>query len=237
MNMKKQVLTMGGGGFTSKPENLKLDKYLLSLTNKKNPKVCFIPTASGDDESYKKRFYSSYKKLNCETSHLSLFSPPEGDLRDFVLEKDIFYVGGGNTRNLLVLWKEWGLDKFLHEAWCNGAIMAGLSAGSICWFEQGLTDSKTGKLLPLDCLGFLSGSNCPHFDSEIQRRPEYHKAILNGSLKPGIACDDGVAAHFIDGKLDRCVSSLSSAKAYSIRNDNGVIIESVIEPIYLDVNF
>jgi len=201
--MKKQILSMGGGGFTSKPENLKLDKYLLSLTDKKNPKVCFIPTASGDDESYKKRFYSSYKKLNC-------------------------------TRNLLVLWKEWGLDKFLHEAWCNGAIMGGLSAGSICWFEQGLTDSKTGKLLPLDCLGFLSGSNCPHFDTEIQRRPEYHKAILNGTMMPGIACDDGVAAHFIDGKLERCVSSLPNAKAYSIKNDNGFINESVIEPVYLD---
>jgi dipeptidase E len=196
--MKKQILTMGGGGFTSKPENLKLDKYLLSLSDKKNPKVCFIPTASGDDESYKKRFYSSYKKLNCETSHLSLFSPPEGDLRDFVLEKDIFYVGGGNTRNLLVLWKEWGLDK---------------------------------------CLGFLQGSNCPHFDTEIQRRPEYHKAILNGTMKPGIACDDGVAAHFIDGKLERCVSSLLNAKAYSIKNDNSIINESVIEPEYLDDKF
>jgi peptidase E len=92
----------------------------------------------------------------------------------------------------------------------------------------------TGKLLPLDCLGFLSGSNCPHFDTEIQRRPEYHKAILNGTMMPGIACDDGVAAHFIDGKLKRCVSSLSNAKAYSIKNDNGFINESVIEPVYLD---
>ena len=140
--MKKQVLAMGGGGFTMKPENLKLDRYLLSMTNKNNPKVCFIPTASGDDESYRRRFYSAYKKLECETSHLSLFSPPEGDLRDFVMDKDIFYVGGGNTRNLLVLWKEWGLDEYLYEAWCNGAIMSGLSAGSICWFKQGLTDSK-----------------------------------------------------------------------------------------------
>ena len=232
--MKKQILAMGGGGFTTKPENLKLDRYLLSMSNKKNPKVCFIPTASGDDEGYRRRFYSSYKKLKCETSHLSLFWPPEGDLRNFVLDKDIFYVGGGNTRNLMVLWKEWGLDKFLHEAWCNGAIMAGLSAGSICWFEQGLTDSQTGKLLPLDCLGFLSGSNCPHFDTEIQRRPEYHKAILNGAMMPGIACDDGVAAHFIDGKLERCVSSLPNAKAYTIKNHNGFINESVIEPVYLD---
>jgi len=231
--MKKQVLAMGGGGFTMKPENLKLDRYLLSMTNKNNPKVCFIPTASGDDESYTRRFYSAYKKLECETSHLSLFSPPEGDLRDFVMEKDIFYVGGGNTRNLLVLWKEWGLDKYLYEAWCNGAIMAGLSAGSICWFKQGLTDSKTGKLLPLECLGFVGGSNCPHFDTEKGRRPSYHDAILDGSMIDGIACDDGVAAHYIDGKLERCVSSIASAKAYSIKNINGKINELIIEPKYL----
>jgi peptidase E len=231
--MKKQVLAMGGGGFTLKPENLKLDRYLLSMTNKNNPKVCFIPTASGDDESYTRRFYSAYKKLECETSHLSLFSPPEADLRDFVMDKDIFYVGGGNTRNLLVLWKEWGLDEHLYEAWCNGAIMAGLSAGSICWFKQGLTDSVTGKLLPLECLGFLAGSNCPHFDTEKGRRPSYYEAILDGSMIDGIACDDGVAAHFIDGKLERCVSSLSKAKAYKLKNVGGSIDESIIEPVYL----
>ena len=231
--MKKQVLAMGGGGFTMKPENLKLDRYLLSMTNKNNPKVCFIPTASGDDESYTRRFYSAYKKLECETSHLSLFSPPEVDLRDFVMDKDIFYVGGGNTRNLLVLWKEWGLDKYLYDAWCNGAIMAGLSAGSICWFKQGLTDSKTGKLLPLECLGFVEGSNCPHFDTEEGRRPSYHDAILDGSMIDGIACDDGVAVHFIDGKLECCVSSIASAKAYNIKNINGNINELIIEPIYL----
>ena len=231
--MKKQVLAMGGGGFTMKPENLKLDRYLLSMTNKNKPKVCFIPTASGDDESYTRRFYSAYKKLECETSHLSLFSPPEADLRNFVMDKDIFYVGGGNTRNLLVLWKEWGLDEYLYEAWCNGAIMAGLSAGSICWFKQGLTDSVTGKLLPLECLGFVEGSNCPHFDTEKGRRPSYHDAILDGSMIDGIACDDGVAAHFIDGKLDCCVSSLPKAKAYKFKNVGGSIDESIIEPVYL----
>ena len=157
----------------------------------------------------------------------------KADLRDFVMDKDIFYVGGGNTRNLLVLWKEWGLDEHLYEAWCNGAIMAGLSAGSICWFKQGLTDSVTGKLLPLECLGFVEGSNCPHFDTEKGRRPSYHEAILDGSMIDGIACDDGVAAHFIDGKLDCCVSSLPKAKAYKLKNIGGSIDELIIEPIYL----
>ena len=133
----------------------------------------------------------------------------------------------------MVLWKEWGLDEYLKEAWNQGAIMAGLSAGSICWFEKGLTDSVTGKLLPLDCLGFLPNSNCPHFDTESQRRPEYHKAILNGTMMEGIACDDGVAAHFVDGKLEGCVSSLPKAKAYYVCEKNGSINESIIEPKYL----
>lgn len=232
--MNRQVLAMGGGGFTMKPENLKLDRYLLSMSNKQNPKVCFIGTANGDDESYTRRFYSAYKKLDCQTSHLSLFSPPEGDLREFVLDKDIFYIGGGNTRNLLVLWKEWGLDKYLYEAWNNGSIMAGVSAGSICWFEQGLTDSVTGKLLPLGCLGFLPESNCPHFDTEPGRRPTYHQTILDGSMMNGIACDDGVAAHFIDEKLECCVSSLPKAKAYKVKKKGENIDESIIEPIYLN---
>ncbi|MDC0181908.1 Type 1 glutamine amidotransferase-like domain-containing protein, partial [Candidatus Thioglobus sp.] len=106
-------------------------------------------------------------------------------------------------------------------------------AGSICWFEKGLTDSVTGKLLPLDCLGFLPNSNCPHFDTESERRPEYHKAILNGTMMEGIACDDGVAAHFVDGKLEGCVSSLPKAKAYYVSEKNGSINESIIEPKYL----
>ena len=167
--MNKHVLAMGGGGFTSQPQNLKLDKYLLSISDKKTPKVCFIPTASGDDESYKRRFYSSYKKLNCETSHLSLFSPPEGNLREFILDKDIFYVGGGNTRNLMVLWKEWKLDKYLYEAWCDGAIMAGPGGGSICWVGKVFNGFVTGKLLPTDRFGFLPHSNCPSFASELSR--------------------------------------------------------------------
>ena len=115
----------------------------------------------------------------------------------------------------------------------NGSVLAGISAGSICWFEQGLTDSVTGMLLPLECLGFLPESNCPHFDTEVDRRPVYHKTILDGSMKPGIACDDAVAAHYIDGKLRYFVSSLPNAKAYKIRVIDGNIKELIIDPTYL----
>lgn len=224
---------MGGGGFSMEPENLKLDEYLLSLSKKENPKICFIGTASGDAESYIERFYTSMKNLHCEPSHLALYRPPQGSLREFVMDKDIFYVGGGNTRNLLVLWKEWGLDKLLIEAHEQGAVLAGISAGSICWFEQGLTDSVTGKLLPLDCLGLLKGSNCPHYDGEAQRRPVYESAILNGEMKSGIACDDGVAAHFINGKLHKFVSSRDETKAYQVELKADKVIKSEVLPVYL----
>ncbi len=231
--MKKQILAMGGGGFSMEPDNLKLDRYLLSLVDKETPKVCFIGTASGDAKEYIDRFYKSFSELNCETSHLALYRPPEGDLRDFVMEKDIFYVGGGNTRNLLVLWKEWGLDVLLREAYEKGAVLAGISAGSICWFEQGLTDSVTGKLLPLECLGFLSDSNCPHYDGEEERRPAYQSSIENGSMKNGVACDDGVAAHYINGNLDKFVSSRKNAKAYKVALDGGRVVEELYHPEFL----
>ena len=175
--MKKQILAMGGGGFSMEPDNLKLDKYLLSLSSKDKPKICFIGTASGDAEGYIDNFYKSMQELNCIPSHLALYRGPEGNLRDFVLDKDIFYVGGGNTRNLLTLWKEWKLDLYLKEVYELGAVLAGISAGSICWFEEGVTDSVPGKLSRLECLGILAGSNCPHFDGETDRRESYHQLL------------------------------------------------------------
>jgi peptidase E len=229
--MKKQILAMGGGGFSMEPKNLKLDKYLLSLIEKPKPKVCFVGTASGDAESYIERFYESFNTLDCETSHLSLYKAPIGDLREYVMDKDIFYVGGGNTRNLIALWEEWKLDQYLREAYEVGKVMAGISAGSICWFEQGVTDSVPGKLLNLECLGFLKGSNCPHYDGEPERRGAYHQLLAEG-MKPGFACDDGVAALFVDGELVKFVSSREQAKAYEVKYDVQVI-EEAIEPDFL----
>jgi peptidase E len=233
MKMMKQILAMGGGGFSMEPDNLALDRFLLSLSNKNKPEICFIGTASGDSPDYIDRFYKSMKELNCEPSHLSLYSAPEGDLRDFILDKDIIYVGGGNTRNLLALWKEWNLDVYLKEAYDNGVVMAGISAGSICWFEEGVTDSIPGKLTSLNCLGFLKGSNCPHYDGESERRASYHRLLKDG-MKSGIACDDGVAAYFIDGVISRYVSSRKESLSYSVSYDGGLIIETKIHPDFLN---
>ncbi|MED1203423.1 peptidase E [Heyndrickxia acidicola] len=229
----KQIIAMGGGGFSMEPENVLLDQYVLEQARCSVPKICFIPTASGDAESYIERFYHAFQKLSCVPSHLSLFKPPASDLSDFIMEKDILYVGGGNTKNLLALWKDWGLDHLLKKAWENGKVLAGISAGSICWFEEGMTDSYGSDLRPLSCLGFLKGSNCPHYDGEEERRPSYYQALLEGDIQSGYAADDGAALHFMGQELYRAVSSRPYAKAYRVERAGNAVIESAIVTDYL----
>ncbi|MDP4163963.1 MAG: Type 1 glutamine amidotransferase-like domain-containing protein [Bacillota bacterium] len=228
----RQIIALGGGGFSMEPDNPLLDLYILKQSKKTNPKICFLPTASGDSENYISRFYEFFGKQNCLPSHLSLFKPPTRDLESFILDKDIIYVGGGNTKNLLVLWKEWGLDKILRKAWNEGVVLAGISAGSICWFEEGVTDSFGDGLDSIKCLGFLDGSNCPHYDGESDRRPSYQNLIKTGGIQPGVAADDGVALHYIDQNISNIVSSRPYAKAYKVSLDNKVI-EEEIQPIFL----
>lgn len=225
----KQMITMGGGGFLMEPENPLLDRYILEQAGKDKPKICYVGTASGDAESMIQNFYKFFNEENCEPSHLSLFKPPVRDLESYVLDKDIIYVGGGNTKNLLVLWREWGLDEIFRKALDQGIVLAGISAGSICWFEEGVTDSYGDKLEPLKALGFLSGSNCPHYDGEAERRPTYRKLVDDGTLQPGIAADDGAAIHYIDGEIKRVVSSRPDAKAYLVSPGN----EEELETEYL----
>lgn len=228
----RQIVAMGGGGFSMEPDNLLLDKYILSQAKNNFPKICFVPTASGDQTTYIERFYKAFKTLPCQPSHLSLFEPEFIDLESFVLEQDIIYVGGGNTRNMLVLWKEWGLDSALKKAYEKGVILAGLSAGSICWFEEGLTDPLNAPLYKLNGLGLLKGSNCPHYDGENKRKPSYHQSILAGKIKEGYAVDDGVALHFINEKLSTSVSSRLRAKAYFVK-----CVDSEIREIEVNTNF
>jgi peptidase E len=225
-----QIIAMGGGGFLMEPDNLLLDRFVLTCAAVPRPRVCFIGTASGDAQSFLDRFYTAFGTLDCAPAHLSLFKPPTADLRSYVFEQDVIYVGGGNTRALMALWREWGLDAILREAWRAGIVMAGISAGSICWFEQGLSDSVIpNALAPLDCLGFLPGSNCPHYDGEADRRPVYRRCVREGTLKPGFAADDGAALHFAGTDLNAVVSSRPEARAYAVRW-NGAEIEEVALP-------
>jgi len=230
---KKQIICMGGGGFLMEPQNPLLDLYILRQSPVAKPKVCFVGTASGDSSDNIDRFMNGFKKYNCEPSYLSLFKPPEGNLESFVLKKDVIYVGGGNTRNLLLLWKEWGLDRIFKKAWERGIVLSGVSAGSICWFEEGVTDSIPGVLTPLKCLGFLKGSNCPHYDGEKERRPAYHRLLTQKKIKTGYAADDGVALHFIGDILNRVVSSRPQTRAYKVGLKKGKATEEPIIPVYL----
>ncbi|MCA0148013.1 MULTISPECIES: peptidase E [Rossellomorea] len=229
----KQIIAMGGGGFSMEPDNLLLDQYIINQSNASRPKVCFLPTASGDAEGYIERFYKAFSSLTSEPSHLSLFKPSTRDLEGFLLEKDIIYVGGGNTKSMLALWKEWGIDVILRKAWESGTILAGLSAGSICWFEEGTTDSYGDGLDTIEGLGLIAGSHSPHYDGEENRRPLYHSFIERGELKPGYAADDGAALHFIDLGLAKAVSSRPNATAYRVEKKDGMIQEFKIATKYL----
>lgn len=229
----KQIIAMGGGGFSMEPDHPLLDQYILAQSGKERPKVCFIPTASGDADGYIERFYEAFKKHACEPTHLPLFRTSVTDLEEFLLSQDILYVGGGNTRNLLALWKEWGVDQIVKQAWEKGIILAGISAGGICWFEEGESDSNPGGLSVLQALGFLPGSFIPHYDGEAQRRPATHKHLLSGWMKPGIACDDGAAVHFIGTELHKAVSSRPHAKAYKVELEQGKVVETPLMMDYL----
>jgi len=232
--MEPQIVAIGGGGFSDGSENLALENFIVGLANKPRPRVCFVPTASGDSEQYLLKFYASFAKLPANATHLPLFRLAVTDLRSFLLGQDIVYVGGGNTRNMLVLWHEWGLDVILREAWERGTILCGISAGSICWFEEGLSDSvAAGELRPLICLGFLQGSNCPHYDGEPLRRPCFQSFISEGLMIDGYAVDDWVGLHFVGSKLHQVVSARANANAYEVSRNSVGLHEKVIRPVLL----
>lgn len=231
--VKRQIIGMGGGGFLMEPENPLLDQYILAQTGRTRPRVCFVPTASGDSENAIERFYTAFRKIESVPTHLSLFKPPLGDLGAFVAEQDVLYVGGGNTKNLIALWREWGLDRIVREAWMRGTVLCGVSAGSICWFEQGVTDSITGSLTALSCLGLLPGSHCPHYDGESERRPAYHRLLTEGKLRDGYAADDGAALHFVGDRLEAVVSSRPAARGYRVSLVEGRPVETPLATRYL----
>jgi peptidase E len=209
------------------PENLTLDRYVLAQAGLAEPRVSFLPTASGDVDSYAASFYTAFARLPCQPSHLMFFRRTP-DLREHVLSQDVIYVGGGNTKSMLGVWWEWGLPEILREAWEAGVVLAGVSAGCICWFEQGLTDSFEGDLRPLECLGLLKGSACPHYNGDPERRPTYHRLVRTDVLLPGLAIDDGAAVHFVDDEIQSVVASRLGATAYRVQKRNGEAKEEAL---------
>jgi len=225
----RQIIAMGGGGFSMEPDNLALDQYILDQANQPRPKVCFVPTASGDADSYILNFYKAFSQLKCQPSYLSLFKLPTADLESFILEKDVIYVGGGNTRSLMILWREWDLNRIFRKAYEAGVVLAGISAGANCWFEQCTTDSIPGNLTVLSCLGFLAGSFSPHYDGEAERRPTLHRLVKAGEILPGYAADNSAAIHFVDEQPVHAIRSISTAHAYRISYTNEQVMEETLD--------
>lgn len=217
--MAGQLITMGGGGFSMDPDDPTLDAYVFSHARTERPRVCFLGTASGDAPSYVASFYRLLSRHHdVALTDLGLFDRTVADLRGFVLEQDVIYVGGGNTASLLGVWRTHSLDQILRDALAAGVVLCGLSAGMNCWFEASVTDSFGPELSPLhDGLGIIAGSACPHYDGEPQRRPTYIRLVDDGTLPPGYAADDGAALRFdAHGELVESVTSRPGAAAYRV---------------------
>lgn len=226
----RHLITLGGGGFSmiddpAKPEPL--DQYILKLTGKRKPKVCFLPTASGDSQTYIDKFMTAFSKRRAEASVLRLFQQDGRDLRKHLLAQDVIYVGGGNTANLLALWWLHDLDLALIQCWKKGIVLAGISAGMNCWFEGCSTDSF-GPVAPLnEGVGLVPGAACPHFDGEPSRRPTLLQFVAKGLLPDTYAADDFAAFHFtstgrdLTARLHDCLKSKLHAGCYHISRQKG----------------
>jgi dipeptidase E len=224
-----QIVAIGGGGFSDAERLTPLDHYLIELTGKRRPRVCFLGTASGDAERYAAMFYRAYAPV-AEASDLVLFGAPERDQVARLVDQDLIFVGGGNTANMLALWRLHGVDEVLRRAWQAGTVLAGISAGAICWFEACLTDSFGSQLEPLiDGLGLLSGSACPHLGGEALRRSRYIEEIESGRLPSGYGIDDGAALHFAGTELRAVVTEVQGKSASRFELRGGHVSETRLE--------
>jgi dipeptidase E len=217
------ILAMGG-----EPT---LDELVLELTGVPRPRVCLLPTAGGDSEHQIRRFYEAYQDRLCEPTHISLFRLGRHPvpLREHLLSQDAIYVGGGSMVNLLAIWKAQDIHHILREAWHNGIVLAGLSAGSMCWFEYGITTSS-GTPEPAPGLGFLPGSNSVHHDSDPRRRPVYLEAVRARAIPPGYAADDGAGLIFRGVSLQEVVSAGENARAYEVTATGERPLETRAQP-------
>jgi len=224
----KQIIAIGGGGFGRNPSDRKIEQYIINQQNKVNPNVCFIPTATGDNDAYKVNFYDVFTKLNCNPTHIDFFKRTI-NLEEHIKQQDIIFVGGGNTKSMLAVWKDWGLDLVLKDAYERGVIMCGVSAGAICWFDKGITDSWADDLAILDCLGFVKGICCPHYDEEPSRRPYVKKQLQQNTFKECLSIEGNAALHLIDGKPFKSVDFGKNKNSYIVTCNDQIVKEDPFE--------
>jgi dipeptidase E len=231
----KRILALGGGGFLMENRHSPIDQYLLRLTGKARPRICFVSTAGGDLPEAIEKFYEAYGALDCEPCHLAFFRNPVpgavalANIAETLLAMDAIFVGGGNTRSALAVWREWGLHDIFQRALAAGVLLSGVSAGAICWFESGLTDAIWGAgLQPLRCLGFLGGACSVHFHSEPGRRDKLHEGVQARHFAEAIGIDDYAGVLYEDGRIARVLSWRRGATAYRVTSRDGRVIEEAL---------
>ena len=230
------MLAIGGGMLMPRDSAPLQVKYAMELTGRPRPKLCVLNTAVGDDPSAYLRVYDRLADTQARVRHLALFPMPNvADPEDLLMSQDVIFVGGGSVANMVAVWRVHGIDEILRKAWPAGVVLTGSSAGGICWFEGGTTDSFGTRLRPFrDGLGMLAGSICPHFNSEPERRPLYQRLVTDGAMPGGIACDDGVGAHFADEQLVEVVADRPDGAAYRVEpNATGGYLQTPLDTRYL----
>ena len=221
-------ILIAGGGF-----NTVWIRYMAALTGKSRPRICYLPTASADSATGTITFFKNCSPLSVEPFAQNSFIASTSQLQDWnevFLSMDAIVVSGGNTLNQQAIWKAQGIDLVLREAWDRGIVLGGASAGSLCWFEEGTTDSRPKVLTTVKCLGFIKGSHSPHYDAEPGRRPLYQRLIASGEMKPGYACDNDAGIYFEETEVKRVVSARAAAKVYHVSVAGGQVVEKVLEP-------
>jgi len=226
----RRIFAVGGAIMSGNPP-YPLLSYMLSLTGKSEPVVVCLPTARGDNVEGLVAWYEAMNPLPCRPRHIRLYGPMKNlvNFEQQLLSADIIYVPGGNTLNMLATWKAQGVDAILRKAWERGALLAGESAGMVCWFEQAVTDSRPGDLTSMECLGWLKGSACPHYHSEAKRQPAYRRMLIDGTIKDGVACDEGAGMLFEGDKLVKVVTISEKATAYTVHRDGAQVIEEPLK--------
>ena len=223
---ERHIVAIGGGGLRCDPGDTALRQYLLDLSGRPRPKVCFLGTASGDDLDYAAQVAAAFEGMACEMSTLTLLTPMEVPPEEHLAHQDVIYVGGGNAFYMLVLWRSYGIDRHLRLAWERGAVMCGVSAGSMCWFDQGIRAISDSEFQPLSpFLGLLPGSSCPHYSSQPARRQAYLEMVGSGRLTGGYAMGDGSALHFTGTLLSDTVMFRPGSASYRVQRQGTAAIE------------
>jgi dipeptidase E len=223
----RKILIAGGNYSTA------FIRYMAQLSGKSRPRICFLPTASADDAGGINRFYEACAPLNVEAHVQRTFIESLSQHQSWsevLLSMDGIVASGGNTLNQQAIWKAQGIDAVLRDAWNRGVVLGGASAGSLCWFDEGTSDSRPKELTVVKCLGFIKGSHSPHYDAEPGRRPLYQKLIASGAIAPGYACDNDAGIYFEDNEVKRVVSARAGAKCYYVSVAGGAASERVLEP-------